>query len=513
MKFILRILTALVFSSVAALAQSGSPTKQSGNVTPTHAACWTTNGIIQDCGTAAIPYLTTIGTVGQGPTICANSGPVTGPYDRVCLTATNGTGGGFTFDNIGGGTGPFMFKVNGTTYQFPYTVGGIVGPVSSTSGDVACWNNSSGSLLADCGTQRTRLIPAVVTYFYVNGSDSSTAPCGPTGVLTCQPGSDSNNGHTNTTPFLHAQHAVDILNFNIDQAGGEAIVSLAHAAQGSAAAANYSLECAAGSVVGNVEITLQGDTTDQNAVHITAPNGSNAIFVKDLCIMSLEYIAIDDQGSAAGAIAAGQDSVVDLQHITFGAFNSGAAILQAFDAGANVNWLGPCTINGGAGVFVSAQGAAKINFNGQQCTIATAQAFNIFAYISGFVEGVNGSTFMGAGVSATTGTRGLLFGSGFLAASAVSCNSVFPGNVACQLTNFSSDDANDPLTMPPTLNGPPLALQTYAIAGLPTCNSGTQGRLAYVSNGVASPSYNATVSTTGAALQMVWCNSANWTYH
>ena len=51
----------------------------------------------------------------------------------------------------------------------------------------------------------------------------------------------------------------------------------------------------------------------------------------------------------------------------------------------------------------------------------------------------------------------------------------------------------------------------YAIASLPTC-SANAGMLAYVNNGVATPSYRDTVSTTGSTNQLVWCDGTNWTY-
>lgn len=57
------------------------------------------------------------------------------------------------------------------------------------------------------------------------------------------------------------------------------------------------------------------------------------------------------------------------------------------------------------------------------------------------------------------------------------------------------------------------ALAQYTIGTLPSCTAGTEGDLVFVTNGVASPSYNATVSTTGSTVVPVFCNGANWTYH
>lgn len=146
---IARILTFLLCLTAAAMAQS---VQQSGSVTPGHAAVWLTNGVIQDAGTAASGKFTSLGTTGQGPTICANSAPISQPYVALCLAANTNSAAILSLQNYGGASAqPLEFNINGTVYNFPYTVGGIVGPGSSTVGDAACWNNSSGSLLKDCG--------------------------------------------------------------------------------------------------------------------------------------------------------------------------------------------------------------------------------------------------------------------------------------------------------------------------------------------------------------------------
>ena len=57
------------------------------------------------------------------------------------------------------------------------------------------------------------------------------------------------------------------------------------------------------------------------------------------------------------------------------------------------------------------------------------------------------------------------------------------------------------------------SLAQYTIATLPSCAAGIEGDLVYVTNGVSSPSYNATVSATGSTVIPVFCNGTNWTYH
>jgi hypothetical protein len=52
----------------------------------------------------------------------------------------------------------------------------------------------------------------------------------------------------------------------------------------------------------------------------------------------------------------------------------------------------------------------------------------------------------------------------------------------------------------------------FTISGLPTCNSGAAGTRAYVTNGVASPTFFGTVSTTGSSDDPVYCTGSGWVY-
>jgi len=153
MRFILALLFCLLACG-AADAQSGNPTRQSGNVTPGHVTCWTTNGIVQDCSNPSIPFATYFATVGQGPTLCANSSqPSSGTYQQICLGVTNSGGGQITVQNYGSAPAePLTFLVNGVPFTFPGAgAGDVAGPGAATVGDVALWNNAAGTLLKDAG--------------------------------------------------------------------------------------------------------------------------------------------------------------------------------------------------------------------------------------------------------------------------------------------------------------------------------------------------------------------------
>jgi hypothetical protein len=135
-----------------AQAQNGSPVKQSGNITPGHPVMWTTNGIIQDGGTAFQGFLTSLGVTASGPAICQNSAPVTSAgYQELCLGVTTSGGATISVQNLGNAPAePLTFNVNGNIFQLPGTgTGNVSGPPSSTVGDAAVWNNVAGSLLAD----------------------------------------------------------------------------------------------------------------------------------------------------------------------------------------------------------------------------------------------------------------------------------------------------------------------------------------------------------------------------
>jgi len=58
----------------------------------------------------------------------------------------------------------------------------------------------------------------------------------------------------------------------------------------------------------------------------------------------------------------------------------------------------------------------------------------------------------------------------------------------------------------------PFVTGPYTISSLPTANVGISGARATVTNGVASPTYQGVVSTTGTTVQPVFCNGVNWIY-
>ena len=211
---ILWSLVAFLLGSGAALAQSSL--LQGGPVGPGHAPMYvgtqSAQPIVQDSGTSAGggagANLGEIGITSRSPT---NTYPVTsggnGPSgEHACLydaPTTNASGyhylcfdpnalGGALIDyGAGGGATalPFQMKFNGTTYQLPFSAGGILGPTTTTVGHLATWNNTTGTLLQDLA-----LLPASLggtgglTGLVVgNGSSAPTAITPGTGVAAALP--------------------------------------------------------------------------------------------------------------------------------------------------------------------------------------------------------------------------------------------------------------------------------------------------------------------------------------
>ncbi len=104
-------------------------------------------------GTGTPPYVAQ-GSGPNGETFCLYDAPITNAtgYHSLCLSPNVASGALLSYQAGGvAAAQPFNFKINGTTYEFPYATGGIVGPGTTVVNDMACWNNTSGTLLKDCG--------------------------------------------------------------------------------------------------------------------------------------------------------------------------------------------------------------------------------------------------------------------------------------------------------------------------------------------------------------------------
>jgi hypothetical protein len=129
-----RLLALLLLLATPAYAQS---VQQSGTVTPGHPVAWTTNGVVQDAGTAVNGFLTSLGVVASGVGVCQNSGPITGPYNQACLSVTS-SALSLNFTNVAGATGFPQLCINGVCNAFVINQPGnittsITAPVRSSA--------------------------------------------------------------------------------------------------------------------------------------------------------------------------------------------------------------------------------------------------------------------------------------------------------------------------------------------------------------------------------------------
>jgi hypothetical protein len=256
---------------------------------------------------------------------------------------------------------------------------------------------------------------------------------------------------------------------------------------------------------------IVGDCATPTNVVLPIPAGDTGIFTKDLGETEVSCLELTGaSGSIEVGISGAQFSVVDLIQTVWGPFGTGSLGLN-FSQSASLNFDGAAsaTINSGIGTFLAlSSGANALAGGGATIVIPSAVAWGSqFIQVYGpSMANLAALSFTGSGVAGTTGKRANLIGTGFLATGQVGCNTFFPGNAACTLIQGFQDDANDPATAP-------IVQAQFTIGGLPTCNSAVQGTLAYVTNGVASPTYRASVSATGSTLQLVGCDGSGWTYH
>ena len=155
-------LAAFVLAANASGALAQGAITQSGPVTAFHGTAWFGNGILADAGAPSTPYLSSLGlfngaTCPFGVSSQTSPGSSTTPYSQftVCQTATTTT---LYFAGVNGQSNPNVyFNIGGVSYPFPGGYGNVTGPLSSTTGDFACYASTTGTLLSDCGGSATFL--------------------------------------------------------------------------------------------------------------------------------------------------------------------------------------------------------------------------------------------------------------------------------------------------------------------------------------------------------------------
>lgn len=165
--------------------------QQSGPVVPFHAAGWYANGVVVDAGAPTTPYLNSLGLFNGascpfGVSSQTTPGTSTSAYSlfSICQTDSATT---LSFTGVNGNPAPnVFFNVGGVNYPFPGPGNGtVLGPSTSIVSDVACFNNTTGTVLKDCGAlppQTTAYVSNAVGNGAVVGLDTNSctslaAPC------------------------------------------------------------------------------------------------------------------------------------------------------------------------------------------------------------------------------------------------------------------------------------------------------------------------------------------------
>lgn len=175
-----------LLTTVLAGCANAQAVKQSGAVVPFHDASWYSNGVIGDGGTPQSPFHNALGLFGGancplGVSSQTEPGASTSQYGllTICQTKTATT---FTVAGVNGlATPSVFFNIGGVSYPFPGTGGGgVVGPVSSVSGNFACWNGTTGSTLSDCG-----IASSAAANTFLGNATASTAPMAAIAIPNC----------------------------------------------------------------------------------------------------------------------------------------------------------------------------------------------------------------------------------------------------------------------------------------------------------------------------------------
>lgn len=110
---------------------------------------------------------TGIGFVNAGLGICQWSGYANLPYSEFCWGFDGNGNGLIVLDRVGGGSLGLSISLNGVLYPFPGPGGGnVIGPLTSTVGELASFNNTGGTLLRQGAATLTDNITTGITVDY-----------------------------------------------------------------------------------------------------------------------------------------------------------------------------------------------------------------------------------------------------------------------------------------------------------------------------------------------------------
>ena len=203
--------------------------------------------------------------------------------------------------------------------------------------------------------------------------------------------------------------------------------------------------CSIAGNLGGTSSTLTGIvgncTTPTNVV-LAIPANDVALFTKDGGEASIECVQITGGNNSVG-LSAAQFSILDYTQIVWGAWGTNGVHVQV-SQNASVNMIGPETITANIAVhWAVSSGASFLAEATTNIPSAVAWSTNFLLGYGNVNINLGAWSVSGSGIAGTTGKRATLQGPGFLLINGVPCNSFFPGNVACTLTQGFQDDGGD----------------------------------------------------------------------
>jgi hypothetical protein len=338
----------------------------------------------------------------------------------------------------------------GSTGQFTLTLPAVTGFPSNCSVLVKNGDTTNGKILSGFPlasspilwpkqTIGVKIVNGVWHGFYNPGA--YIVPPGGTTIFASPSGVDTNDGLTASTPVtfsgacsLRTQFATFFGAITIKLADGTYSTPVNGALcviQGNAGGSSLLLT------------SIQGNSVTPTNVVLAPPSGSGGIIVQDIGEAGINNLEITAVNGSGPGIQCRQLAVCDYNNITWGAWgNSGAHLSVTGGASANP---GNETLLANGIVHWNLSDGAHLTAGGTT-TIPSAVDFSAGAFLQAVNSNVDvGSwTLTGSGVAGTTGQRAALVGIGYLTtAGNAACNSVFPGNGGCALTQGYQDAAGD----------------------------------------------------------------------
>ena len=279
-----------------------------------------------------------------------------------------------------------------------------------------------------------------------------------------------------------------------------------------------------------------GIQVDSGAVHVSLVgnnyNGATTVGVNDLSNAANILGGVDYNGNAYGpnVTVAASGTIRQLAianpftangtaacfEPSTGTANAYSALCQTDGSSPGVTLSTGSGDSGGITLNASASSAASINLtsgaSGQVQVIgASSGTQNFRNYNSGTTNATYACDQLSTGTA--NAYTSICNQDGFVPSFLIATASAISGGITLNASaNSLANVSIIPGSSGSILAGGLFILSSYTIGTLPSCSSSIKGANAFVTNGVASPTYLGAVSTTGAANDRVFCNGSGWVY-